>query len=350
MAASTRVLRVLESFPAPRRTTNPYIVQLAQSLEDHSPIELFYFDWRRALVGGYDVFHVHWPEQLMGGHRRLGRAVRRTLTVLLCLRLWLTRTPVVRTWHNVERPAGLAKLDYWLLECLDRLTDLRIRLNPASVMPDDAPFVTILHGDYRRWYAGCEARAATPGRLAYVGLVRRYKGVEALIEAFGELPGTYRLVVAGSPTSAALAATMRALAGPDPRIDLRLAYLDDAEFVEVLTSAQLVVLPYRFMHNSGAVLAALSLDRPVLVPDNDVNRLLAAEVGPGWVHLFDGDLTGEALRRALYADSSASERSRPDLSGRTWDGVAQAHEDAFRQATSLPPTLRRRRGRRPREW
>ena len=41
-----------------------------------------------------------------------------------------------------------------------------------------------------------------------------------------------------------------------------------------------MVLPYRQMHNSGAVLAALSLDRPVLVPATD-QRGLGAEVGPG---------------------------------------------------------------------
>ena len=50
------------------------------------------------------------------------------------------------------------------------------------------------------------------------------------------------------------------------------------------------MLPYRHMHNSGAALTALSLDRPVLVPETDVNRDLARETGPGWVVTFAGEL------------------------------------------------------------
>ncbi len=67
-----------------------------------------------------------------------------------------------------------------------------------------------------------------------------------------------------------------------------------------------MVLPYREMHNSGAALTALSLNRPVLVPDNEVNRELAEEVGPGWVFRYDGELTGRHLLDAL-----AAHRARP---------------------------------------
>ena len=62
-----------------------------------------------------------------------------------------------------------------------------------------------------------------------------------------------------------------------------------------VSESELVVLPYHQMHNSGSVLAALSLDRSVLVPDSEFNRSLAEEVGPGWVVTYDGDLTAESI-------------------------------------------------------
>jgi hypothetical protein len=99
-----------------------------------------------------------------------------------------------------------------------------------------------------------------------------------------------------------------------------------------VTEAELVVLPYRDVHNSGAALLALSLDRPVLVPDNEVTAELAAEVGPGWVHRYDGELTAETLRRALSAVREERRAPRPDLSGREWDGAAAAHVAVYRQA------------------
>nr|BFF20239.1 hypothetical protein GCM10025730_37600 [Promicromonospora thailandica] len=59
------------------------------------------FSWPRALVGSYDVFQLHWPESLVRHPTRLGSAVKRFLTRMLLLRLWATRTPLVRTAHNL---------------------------------------------------------------------------------------------------------------------------------------------------------------------------------------------------------------------------------------------------------
>ena len=89
------------------------------------------------------------------------------------------------------------------------------------------------------------------------------------------------------------------------------------------------------MHNSGALLLALSLDTPVLAPDNEVNRRLAEEVGEGWLHLFEGTLTIEDLERALKAVTANPPDGRPDLSAREWPASAALHAAVFR--TSLYP-------------
>src|SRR5699024_8234211 len=87
----------------------------------------------------------------------------------------------------------------------------------------------------------------------------------------------------------------------DARITRRFGFLPDADLVDVITRAQLVVLPYRELHSSGAVLVALSLARPVLVPDGPTTRALRDEVGAGWVHLFSGELDTDDLCAALRA-------------------------------------------------
>ena len=115
------------------------------------------------------------------------------------------------------------------------------------------------------------------------------------------MPGEVSLRVAGKPSGDDLAASLRRLADQDPRIDLTLDFLSDAELVGVASSSELVVLPYTHMHNSGGVLASLSLDTPVLVPRNEANEALATEVGPGWVLQYDGELDGHDLVEALAA-------------------------------------------------
>ena len=337
-------LTVLQSFPNPRPTTNPYLVMLQQSLRSLPLVEVKNFSWRTALLGKYDVFHVHWPEILVSGQSPLKKIVRQALTLGLVLRLRMRRTPLVRTVHNVEMPQDISKRERFLLRLIDDTTTLRIRLNSTTPIPAGAPFHTIPHGHYRDWFAEYPPRVQVPGQIGYIGLIRRYKGVEDLVRAFrgtrDDLDGL-TLLLAGKPTSGALAETIRRGSDGDSRIHLDLNFISDEALVEVVTSSELLVLPYRFMHNSAGVLTALSLGTPVLVPDNQVNRRLSEEVGPGWVFFFEGRLTSDNLTRTLEDLRAAGPRSGPNLEGREWGTAGPDHADAYRQALEL------RRAKRP---
>ena len=331
---TTPDLVVLQSFPEPRPTTNPYIVMLRDSLVGTDGVEVLPFSWRTALRGRYDVFHAHWPEILVDGGTPLRRLARQALTLAFALRLRLTRTPIVRTVHNLDLPQGISWRARVLLRLLDRWTTLRIALNPWTPLGGDLTAV-IPHGDYRTWFAPYSRSEAIPGRIGYVGLIRRYKGVEQLTSAFSATRETHAglsLVIGGNPSGPELAEELRRHAEGDERIALELGFLPDERLVAIVTSSELVVLPYRLMHNSGTVLAALSLGRPVLVPDNDVNRALAREVGPGWVHLFPGDLTPESLLAAVDAVRSGERSPEPDLSRRGWSRTGADHLAAYRRA------------------
>jgi beta-1,4-mannosyltransferase len=328
-------LVVLQSFPVPRPTTNPYLVMLQDSLRDVPGVRVLNFSWRSALLGRYDVFHVHWPETLLEGHSLLKSLAREMLAVALLLRLWLTRTPIVRTVHNIELPHDRPWHEILLLKAIDRQTASRIRLNTLTQLPTGQPARTIRHGHYRDWFAGYPGRAVVPGQVGYVGLIRRYKGVESLIEAFratdGIMPGL-TLRVGGKPSTPELARALADAAHADPRIGLDLHFLSDPELVELVSSSELVVLPHRAMHNSGSTLAALSLDRPVLVPESAVNAELADEVGPGWVFCYRGTLAGEDIVRTLTEIRQHPAPTAPDLSRRDWDQVGADHVAAYRAA------------------
>jgi glycosyltransferase involved in cell wall biosynthesis len=330
-------ITVLQSFPVPRPHSNPYTKLLGRSLEDQPDVTVLNFSWTRALMGSYDVFHVHWPEILVDGHSPLKKAVRQMLTVFLLAKLRAKRIPIVRTVHNVGLPQGISRREKFLLHLFDRRTALCIRLNELTEVPRGLPAVTVPHGDYQSWYAPHPRSRVVAGQLGYVGFVRRYKGVESLVEAFagsaGNQPGL-TLRIGGRPSTDELAATIQGLAAGDGRIRLDLRQLTDSELVEIVTSSELVVLPYRFMHNSAGALTVLSLGRPVLVPDNEVNRRLREEVGPGWVYLYQGDLTGEALLVALAAVRHDARSAAPDLSRRAWDETARLHLDTYRKAIS----------------
>lgn len=331
MSGRERIV-VQQSFPAPRPTTNPYIVMLLDSLRSTPGLEVRTFSWRSALLGRYDVFHAHWPEILVAGHSPLKALVRQGLTALLLIRLAITRTPIVRTMHNLHLPQGISRRERALLRWFDRRTALRIGLNPTTPFPPGSAHETILHGDYRAWFADYPHPDREQGRVGYFGLIRRYKGVEELLEVFAGLPGAgLRLTVGGRPSTEELAESVRALAARDPRITVRLAYLEDADIADLVGRSQLIVLPYRDMHNSGGVLAALSLDRPVLVPGNATTEALAQEVGEQWVLRYD-ELTPQVLAAAIARAGEIPADARPDLSARSWADAGRRHREAYARA------------------
>jgi GT2 family glycosyltransferase len=334
-----RPVRVLESVHELRATTNPYIVQLIETLGRRDDTEVMLFGFAKAIAGRYDVFHVHWPELLMTSARTpLRRLARRLLTTAFIIRLRLTRTPVVRTWHNLVRPDGLSRWNHRLLDELERRTSHIIRLTDQTAPPLEVPTSTIVHAHYRDWFEPVIEGMAEPvetigRRVLYFGLIKPYKGVEQLLAAVADSPEAdldVRLV--GSPADPALADRVRAAVSADARVSADLSYADDATLAAEIAAATLVVLPYKAMHNSGALLLALSLDTPVLAPDNEVNRRLAEEVGEGWLHLFEGTLTIEDLERALKSVATEPPSGRPDLSAREWPESAALHAAAFRAA------------------
>jgi beta-1,4-mannosyltransferase len=276
--------------------------------------------------------------------RRKGRAARlaaRIRFVLFLLRLTVTGTPVVRTVHNPGSHESGDRLENRLLRWCDRLTTGWILLNPGTPVPGPGPTRVIPHGDYRSVYPSVDA-AQVPGRLLYFGIIRPYKGVERLLDVVRDLDDAeWSLRVVGNPTTNRLRRTVEDLCAVDDRISADLMYVDETQLATELAEAQLVVLPYRELHNSGAALLALSTNRPVLVPRGATSMALAEEVGSDWVLLYDGEVDAADLSRALRATrtgpAAAGGKERPDLSARQWPTIAEQHREFYRTILDHDP-------------
>ena len=328
---------VLTSYPAPRTTTNPYITMLDRSLRDTTGLEMVYFTWKDALRRRSDVFHVHWPEGLVGGRTEIGAWAHQLMFAVVMLKLQLTRTPVVRTVHNMKPPEGLNRYSGFarlLLAWVDRRTTLSIVINETTELPAGRNSVLVPLGHSIDWFAEYPTVDPLPGRVVYFGLIRPYKNVTGLVRAFSAIgpDAGLTLVVAGAPATDALAAEITEAAENDPRIDLRLGFMAEADLVEQIGLSELVILPYREMHNSSAALSALSLGRPVLVPENDSNVALRDEVGADWVLTYDGELSARTIVDAVAANRANPKGTPPALQLRSWSAVGEKHREAYRLA------------------
>lgn len=334
-------ISVLHSLRKPDGTTG-YVDHMIESAP--AGLEVLPMSWKTALIGKYDVFHIHWPEYLVRAKTVPARVAKKILFVALVARLRMTRTPIVRTAHNIEPHETGSSIEAALLRWCDRKTDHFICLNVTTQVPEGKPHSVILHGHYRDRPDYQSTSPSEPNRLLYFGLIRPYKGIEDLISAFGSLGADdLNLRIVGKPQSDELANEIRSLCCDNPSISTKLAYVPDSELAEEIARSALVVLPYREMHNSGSVILALSMNRPVLVPDTPANRALRDEVGPGWIYLYDDPVIDAAtLRQALDMVATDDRPSSPDLSARDWDRIGEKHYAAYAELLGIPVTAETR--------
>ena len=102
--------------------------------------------------------------------------------------------------------------------------------------------------------------------LLFFGLIREYKGLDILLEAFRSLGDDYQLIVAGEPYGSfePYQKIIDSLPGKD-RIKLVTDYIGDSDVKAYFSAADLVVLPYRSATQSGISAIAYHFDTPLVV-------------------------------------------------------------------------------------
>ena len=105
--------------------------------------------------------------------------------------------------------------------------------------------------------------------LLFFGLIREYKGLDILLEAFRMLPGDeWQLIIAGEPYGSfdKYQKIIDSLPGKD-RIRMSLKYIKDSEVTEYFSAADVAVLPYRSATQSGISSVAYHFEIPMIVTD-----------------------------------------------------------------------------------
>jgi beta-1,4-mannosyltransferase len=345
-------LRVIAWPGLAARRSNPYTWLLYTHLAPLG-VRVEEFTALRALRGGYDVLHVHWPEKAMNSSWLPLRAAGATaaLSTIAAARRYGAR--VVWTAHNAKpHESRHPALERQFLAAMVRQVNAVIHPSESgrrmveARFPElaDRPSAVIPIGHFRGSYpdtvSRAEARVAlgiADGTkvLAFVGLLRGYKNVPHLIRTVRALPpemGDVILLVAGAAQPAALASEVLEAAGDDPRIRLTLGHVPDDRVQHYLRAADLVVLPFRDITNSASALLALSFDRPVLVPALGAMGELRDLAGTDWIRTYEGDLTPALLAEALGWAGRPRPHGGPDLEPLGWPRIAEQTLALYREA------------------
>lgn len=171
-------------------------------------------------------------------------------------------------------------------------------------------------------------------RFVNLGRLRAYKGLDLLRDAWRLVQPrfpTARLLVAGEGDAEALAPGLAAL----PGVEVRAAWLAEAEMARLVTQADVVVLPYREASQSGVAPLAHGFGVPVVA--TPVGGL-SEQVRDGVDGLLARAVTAEALAEAMMALCDPARRAAlaegaREASGRLndWDAMAGQLVDALAQ-------------------
>jgi glycosyltransferase involved in cell wall biosynthesis len=99
--------------------------------------------------------------------------------------------------------------------------------------------------------------------ILFFGLLRPYKGIDTLLEAFRRVEGA-ELWIVGNPRMEL--GPLRQLADEAPgRVRFLTRFVEDAEIPALMHAADVVVLPYRNAEHSGVLYAALAFGKPLVL-------------------------------------------------------------------------------------
>lgn len=120
--------------------------------------------------------------------------------------------------------------------------------------------------------------------LLFFGLVRSYKGLDLLLEAFKALPEDYQLVVAGEVYGDESEYRNQLKDHPaHERVHLFFRYIEDREVPVFYSATDLNVLPYRSATQSGILAVALHFEVPVVATDTGGLREVVEDANIGLI-------------------------------------------------------------------
>ncbi len=345
-------MRILAAPAFSNEKVNPYNALLYRELQKLG-VEVGEYHHAKAIQGQADLVHFHWPDGYIN-QTGLAKTWQRILLLafMVCL-LKLKGSKLVWTVHNTAphdaiRPRLSALFMHWFIRRCDGFIFMS-EANKAAFYqryrPSEASrYAIIPHGHYRNCYPPAVDQPGAKQQLGlntkkkvllFVGMIKPYKNIPGLMQAFNEAhSGDYQLVIAGTPDNADLRTELEMLKGANTRLFLH--FIPDNELNIYMSAADVVILPYKAILNSGALLLALSYNRPVIAPHMGAIIDLQKNLGMQWIYGYAGELTPACLQHALFALEHSVRTPICPLDSYNWDKLAVSTRDFYRQLTMRP--------------
>ena len=165
----------------------------------------------------------------------------------------------------------------------------------------DANFDVIQHPLYSHFGEKLEREEAEKAlgikpnkkNLLFFGLIREYKGLDILLNAFSRLGDDYQLIIAGEPYGSFEKYEKIIESMPNKaNIHLYLSYIKDSQVKKYFSASDLAVLPYRSATQSGISSVAYHFDLPMIVTNTGGLKETIGDRGTG---IVSNEISAESI-------------------------------------------------------
>jgi glycosyltransferase involved in cell wall biosynthesis len=299
--------------------------RLPLKLAEHVPDML---RLRRRLTG--DVTHYQWLTMPMIDHLLVPRKGPKVMTAHYIASpepKWIELTTAQRTFDSMDAVIAHTENGARRLRELIGLPADRVRVIPHGAfdyltrLPDEALLPIELEG-------------AKGPVILFFGLMRPYKGIDTLLEAYAEVEGA-ELWIVGNPRMDLVELIERSRRLPG-KVRWLPRFIEDREIPALMRAADLLVLPYRDIEQSGVLYTGLAFGKAMVLSDvggfgevarkHDAARLVAPD-DPAALAAALVDLTSDPAARAKLEENAAAAAAGPY----SWDQIARATMRLYRE-------------------
>lgn len=342
------MIKVL-AFPAYKnKSSNPYNYLLYSGIEEQD-VDVKEFSFSRSLSLNYDLIHIHWPELYLNSNYII-KAIFYSLMLIFCLAYAKTfGKKVIWTVHNLKphniKYNRLNKL-FWRL--YTPLVDGVISLSKANekLFFDKFSFkksinsTVIHHGLYNDYYENTLSKETALKYFSidnskkvclFIGQVKAYKNVEALIKLFNEESKLNNcvLIIAGRFESQKYFEEVSEQAKSNNNIIIHNKFILDSDLQYYFNAADLCVLPFKDIFNSGSALLSASFNTPVIVPYSDNFLEYSSLIGQNSIITYKNTINAELIVKELSVEAEMDQTNKSLSWGGLQEKLSQYYQDVL---------------------
>lgn len=341
---------------------NPYHDLLFESLEEHDvePIreaKPVFLPLTRGVLrnDNIDVIHLGWiysfymvreftPISLLNTVITLGRAFWFCIDLLLARLLgtklvWTAHNKYhhERRYHRTERVLNVivANVVHVLTVKCDLAKDTIKKLYRVQ---DQTKIVVIPDGSYEDAYLDTVSKEEARNELniedekyvyLYFGLIRPYKGVTRLIHAFENIEHEdVSLWIVGNPKTDEIKKHICRCTEGSEQINTKLEYIPSDEVQYYLNAADVLVLPYKDILNSGSAHLGRTFDTPVIAPDIGCMSSIITDNKTGLLYFPNKRKRLQESLNQAYVEGIELDKDQQD-DGYTWEQAAKDYVKVY---------------------